>query len=182
VTAEDCIASLKRWSARDVVGQKVAQIVAEYKALDDNTLQIVLNERYGQLIEAIGKPSVVVPFMMPKRVAEADPFRQIDDYTGSGPFIFKKDEWKAGDKVVYVRNPNYKARAEPASGLAGGKRVKNDRVEWIWIPDTQTQIAALTAGEIDLIEAVAHDLLPLLEQGKQVRIIPTRGPNQYASG
>jgi peptide/nickel transport system substrate-binding protein len=139
VTAEDCIASLKRWSARDAIGQKVAQIVKEYKAIDVNTLQIVLNKRFGQLIEAIGKPSVVVPFMMPKRVAETDPFKQIDDYTGSGPFILKKHEWKPGDKVVYVRNTNYKPRPEPASGLAGGKRAKIDRVEWIWIPDTQTR-------------------------------------------
>src|SRR5262249_50828054 len=41
---------------------------------------------------------------------------------------------------------------------------------------------SLIAGEIDLIEAVAHDLLPLLEQARQIRIIRTRRPNQYASG
>jgi peptide/nickel transport system substrate-binding protein len=58
---------------------------------------------------------------MPKRVAEGDPNNQITDATGSGPFIFKKDEWKAGEKAVYVKNPKYKPRSEPASGLAGGR-------------------------------------------------------------
>jgi len=43
-------------------------------------------------------------------VAETDPNKQIDDYTGSGPFIFKKDEWKPGEKVVYIKNPKYKPR------------------------------------------------------------------------
>src|SRR5260370_11834997 len=80
------------------------------------------------------------PFMMPKRVAETDPFKQIDDYTGSGPFILKKDEWKPGEKTVYVKNPKYKPRPEPMSGLSGGKVVSLDRVEWGWIQDPPTQI------------------------------------------
>ena len=57
-----------------------------------------------------------IAFIMPKRVAETDPFKQIEESTGSGPFIFKRDEWKPGDKTVYVRNPKYKPRAEPAVG------------------------------------------------------------------
>jgi len=118
VTAQDCVASLKRWQARDSMGQKLANFLKQYSVIDQRTFAIVLKERFGALLEAIGKPSVVVPFMMPKRVAETDPFQQISDYTGSGPFILLKDEWKPGVKVVYVRNPNYKPRAEPPSGLA----------------------------------------------------------------
>ena len=98
--------------------------------------------------------------MMPKRVAETDPNKQIDDYTGSGPFIFKKDEWKPGEKVVYVKNPKYKPRAEPPSMLAGGKVAKVDRVEWLAIPDPSTAVNALIAGEIDLIEIAAARPLP----------------------
>jgi peptide/nickel transport system substrate-binding protein len=72
VTAEDCIASLKRWQARDSMGQKLVDFLKEYRAVDERTFEIVLKERFGPLLEAIGKPSVVVPFMMPKRVAETD--------------------------------------------------------------------------------------------------------------
>ena len=67
---------------------------------------------------------------------------KVEDVIGSGPFIFKADEWKPGEKTVYVKNPKYKPRAEPPSGLAGGKVVKLDRVEWIWISDAQTQVDA----------------------------------------
>jgi len=84
---------------------------------------------------------------------------------------FKKDEWKPGEKAVYVRNPDYKPRAEAPSGLAGGKIAKLDRIEWVWIPDTQTQINALLSGEIDMIESPAHDLLPVLEKDKNVEIV-----------
>ena len=61
----------------------------------------------------LAKPGANVPFMMPKRVADTDPNTQITDYIGSGPFIFKQDEWQPGEKVVYVKNPKYKPRAEP---------------------------------------------------------------------
>ena len=101
--------------------------------------------------------------MMPKRVAETDPNTQISDFTGSGPFVFKRDEWKPGDKTVYVKFDKYKPRSEPASGLAGGKVVKVDRVEWRAISDHQQAVNALLAGEIDFIEAPPHDLLPLLK-------------------
>ena len=83
------------------------------------------------MLLGLSKPSSNVPFMMPKRVAETDPSKQIEDFTGSGPFIFKKDEWRPGDKTVYVKFDKYKPRSEPASGMAGGKVVKVDRVEWL---------------------------------------------------
>jgi peptide/nickel transport system substrate-binding protein len=179
VTAEDCIASLKRWSARDSMGQKLAQAIQEYKAVNDKTFQIVLKEKFGPLLESIGKPSVVVPFMMPKRVAETDPYKQIEDYTGSGPFILKKDEWKPGEKTVYIKNSKYKPRPEPMSGLAGGKVVSLDRVEWVWIQDPQTQVNALLNGEIDMVETVNYDSLGLLEKDKNVRVISSKTSNQY---
>src|SRR5690242_16859209 len=152
VTAEDCVSSLKRWGARDPMGQKLMDFVAELKPVDDKTFTLRLKEPYGLVLDALGKPSSNVPFMMPKRVADTDPFKQIDDYTGSGPFIFKKDEWKAGEKVVYVKNPKYKPRSEAPSMLAGGKLAKVDRVEWLAISDPATAANALLTGEIDIIE------------------------------
>jgi peptide/nickel transport system substrate-binding protein len=178
VTAEDCIASLKRWAVRDSMGLKLSQSLADYKVVDPKTFQMVFKEKFGPVLESLGKPSVVVPFMMPKRVAETDPYKQIEDYTGSGPFIFKKDEWKPGEKTVYLKNAKYKPRPEPMSGVAGGKVVNLDRVEWVWIQDTETQVNALLKGEIDMIENVNHDSLPVLEKDKTVRVI-TGTSNQY---
>ena len=180
VTSEDCIASLKRWSARDSMGQKLAAALQEYKAVDAKTFQIVLKQKFGPLLEAIGKPSVVVPFIWPKKAAEAqDAFTQSENVIGSGPFIFKKDEWKPGEKLVYVKNPKYKPRAEPASGLAGGKVVSLDRVEWVWIPDPDTQLNALINGEIDYLESVSYDHLPILEKAKGVKVLTNKTSNQY---
>jgi peptide/nickel transport system substrate-binding protein len=178
VTAEDCVASLKRWAARDSMGQKLMSYVAALDARDPRTIRMALKEPYGLVLQTLAKPGANVPFMMPARVAATDPNQQIADFTGSGPFIFKRDEWRPGEKVVYVRNPNYRPRGEPASGLAGGKVVKVDRVEWIWIADPQTQVDALLKGEIDMIEAPPHDLLPLLAADKNIALVVTNPPGR----
>src|SRR6201996_7717989 len=171
VTGEDCVASIKRWAAKDSMGQKLMSEVAALTAPDAQTIKMVLKEPYGLVLDSLGKASANMAFMMPKRVAETDPNTQITDYTGSGPFIFKKDEWKAGEKAVFVRNTKYKPRSEPVSGLAGGKVVKDDRAEWITIPDQQTQVNALLNGEIDMVEIVPPDLLPLLQKDKNIKIM-----------
>jgi peptide/nickel transport system substrate-binding protein len=181
VTAEDCVASLKRWAARDGMGQKMMSFVASLTASDDKTIVMKLKEPYGLVLDTLGKVTSNAPFMMPKRVAETDPMKQITDFTGSGPFIFKKEEWLPGKRAVYVKNPTYKPRAEPPSGTTGGKIVKVDRVEWIWIPDPQTAANALKKGEIDLFEAPPHDLLPLLDGDANIalKVVATAG-RQFA--
>ena len=171
VTAEDCVASIRRWSARDGMGQKLMSYVAELAARDAKTFTLRMKEPYGLVISTFAKPSSNMLFIMPKRVAETDPNAQITDTTGSGPFVFKQDEWKPGEKAVYLRNPRYQPRPEPPSGFAGGKVVKVDRVEWAWIADPQTQANALLNGEIDFIESPPHDLLPLLASNPSIQFL-----------
>jgi peptide/nickel transport system substrate-binding protein len=159
VTSEDVLASLQRWSRRDTMGQKLASFVEKWEPLDARTFRLQLSTAYGLVLESLGKPSANVPFIMPKRVAATPADKQIDDYTGSGPFIFMKEEWRPGEMVVYARNKRYTPRADPATGTAGGKIARVDRVEWLIITDPQTQANALATGEVDLIEMPAFELL-----------------------
>src|SRR5437762_2703333 len=181
VTAEDCVASIKRWGAKDAMGQKMMSFVKDFTVVDARTFRINLNSPTGLVLSGLGKPSSAAPFMMPKRVAETSPNEQISDFTGSGPFVFKKEEWKPGDKAVYVKFDKYKPRAEPPSGLAGGKVAKVDRVEWKVVADQQTAVNALIAGEIDFIEQPSHDLLPILRNDGNVKLVDWNPlGNQYA--
>jgi len=168
VTAEDCVASIKRWAARDPVGQEMTKVLKEIAVIDAKTFRISLKESTVAVMLGFSRASGSL-FMMPKRVAETSPQEQISDFTGSGPFVFKKDEWKPGNKAVYVKFAQYKPRAEPPSGLAGGKVVKVDRVEWVVIADQQTAASALLAGEVDVIEQPSHDLLPMFKKDPNIQ-------------
>jgi len=162
VTAADCVASIERWSKRDGAGQKLIDFTKELAVVDDKTFTLTLKEPYGFVLESLGKISSNVAFMMKKEHAETDAFTQVTDIVGSGPFKFVQDEWVPGSKVVYVKNEDYVPRSEPASAAAGGKVVKVDRVEWIYIPDPATTMNALANGEVDLWETPSPDMVPIM--------------------
>src|SRR5204862_445676 len=57
---------------------------------------------------------------------------------GTGPFKLK--EYRPGEFVEYVKNPDYFVKGRPYL----------DGVKWIHIKDRSTQIAALQAGQLDV--------------------------------
>lgn len=171
VTPDDCIASIQRWGKRDGMGQQMMAVVESMEAVDDLTFTIQLKETWGLVFAALGKMSSNVPFMMPKRLAETDAFEQVPDSIGSGPYVFMKDEWVPGSKVIYTKNQAYVPRDEAPSAAAGGKRVYVDRFEWHYIPDHQSAMNAIINGEVDYWEAVPADLREVLEAAEDVNVV-----------
>src|SRR6202795_4251323 len=128
VTAEDCVASLKRWGKADGMGQKLMDFTASIEAPDAKTITLKLKEPYGLVLESIGKPSSLVPFMMPKRLAETPPGTPIPEQIGSGPFRFVQAEFQPGVKAVYEKNKDYVPRKEPPSWTEIGRASCRERV------------------------------------------------------
>jgi len=176
VTGEDVVASLARWGKRDAMGQKLMTFVERMDSPAPNTFRMFLREACGFVLEALGKPSSNVPFIMPKRIADTPADKQIEDAIGSGPYIFSKDEFKPGDKAVYLKNRKYVPRKETPSGTAGGKHVYVERVEWnLALRDAQSQVNALAKGEVDVLERPAFESYEQLKGIKDVSLV-TKDP------
>ena len=177
VRAQDCAASFARWSRRDTFGQSLGAVVDAWEAADDRTVRIRLKSRFPMLLDAIAKPAAVVPFMMPERIARTDPFQQMTEVIGSGPYRFVPQEYVSGSRAVYAKFDGYVPRQEPPSRTAGGKVAHFDRIEWSIIPDSATAAGALQAGEIDWWEQINADLTPVLRRarGVEVEIMNTLG-------
>ena len=107
VLAEDCVESLKRWAKRDRFGQLLMAHVAKVAPVDARTFTLELEEPFGLVLEALGKPSSNVPFMMPARLASVPADQPLKEVVGSGPFKFASAEWQPGEQVVYLRNQRY---------------------------------------------------------------------------
>ncbi len=104
------------------------------------------------MLFSLGSGIGQVPIIMRAQDLTGDPAKPITTAIGSGPFRFNKELRVSGALTVFDRNPDYVPRDEPPDGLAGGRRVKADRVEWRVIPDASTAVSALQAGELDVIE------------------------------
>ncbi len=170
VRGADCVASVKRWMVRDGHGQSIAAVLDEIKPDGDKGFTIKLKEPFALMLDALGKVSSLALFIMPERLANTDPYQQVTEMVGSGPFKFVKDAFEPGHRVVYVKNTDYVPRKEPPSWASGGKVVKVDRVEWLYIPDAMTKVAALINGEADWWENPPLDVVPVLAANSDITI------------
>lgn len=163
VLARDCVASIRRWGRRDAIGQTLMAYTDELDAPDDRTIQFRLKKPFALLPDALGKVGSSICAIMPERLARTDPFTQVTEMVGSGPFRFKADERVVGSRVVYERFDGYVPRegGEP-QWTSGPKRAHLDRIEWHVIPDQATAAAAMQAKEMDWWEYPSNDVLPLL--------------------
>ena len=168
VQASDCVVSLQRWMKRDSFGQTLAQFTDALEAADDRTLVFRLKRPFPPLLRALAKTQPSPAMIMPARIAATDPFKQITEIVGSGPFRFVPDQYIPGSRAVFAKFDGYKPRDEAPSMVAGGKVAYVDRVEWRIIPEAATAANALKAGEVDWVEMPLTDLLPDLRRDRNV--------------
>jgi peptide/nickel transport system substrate-binding protein len=170
VTAADAVASLERWGKVDGLGKILFAKHESLTATDDRTIVLKMQEPWAQVLPALGKISSNVPFIMPARLAASDPTTPVTEAIGSGPYRMVAEEWVPGSVAVYEKFADYLPRSEPASMAAGGKVAKFDRIEIRYIPDSSQAVDALLNGEIDWIEDVAADLIPLFEGSESAHV------------
>jgi ABC-type transport system substrate-binding protein len=173
VRASDAAQSLRRWMKRSPIGQKLETFTDELAALDDRRLRFRLKRPFPLLLHALGQISSSPPFIMPERVARTDPFGQIREIVGSGPFRFKADEYNSGSLAAYERHRNYSPTPSGRPSLtAGPKLAQFDRVEWHMIADPSTASAAIQSGEIDWIEQPPPELNEMLGRNRRLLVEP----------
>jgi peptide/nickel transport system substrate-binding protein len=172
VRAQDCVASITRWSKRDAFGQALMAATDELSAKDDRTIVFRLKRPFALLPTALGKTQTYPPVIMPERLAKTDPNTQVTEMVGSGPFRFKADERVPGARAVYEKFADYIPRENGTPDMtAGPKVVKVDRVEWTTIPDPTTAAQALINGEQDWWDYATADLMDLLQKSRGVKVV-----------
>jgi peptide/nickel transport system substrate-binding protein len=168
VLARDCVASIQRFAKRNPFGQALMKRVQEITAPSDTVIRFRLDRPFPLLRTALAE---VYCAIMPTRLAQTDPFKQIPEAIGSGPFKFVPDERIPGSRTVFAKNTAYIPRKDGiASFNAGPKIVHVDRVVWNFIPDPATASAALQQGEVDWWENPTLDLLPQIKTYKDVTV------------
>ncbi len=168
VLSRDVVASLQRWMKRDPAGFTMAARLDEMSGPDDRTIVLRMNQPFPHLPDMMSKVTIP-PVIMPERLAKTDPFKQVTEVIGSGPFRFVTDEHVLGSRAVFAKNEKYVPRQEKPSWTAGGHQVLVDRVEWHMIPDGGTAVNAMMTGEIDWIEIPLPDLIGSLRTARGIR-------------
>jgi peptide/nickel transport system substrate-binding protein len=83
---------------------------------------------------------------------------------GTGPFKFV--EWVENDRIVLERNPSYfdvGADGKPLPYL--------DRLTMLLIRESSTAVGALSTGEVDGMDLIPFQFLPMLEKNPAVQVV-----------
>ena len=171
VLARDAIVSIRRFAARDGFGQALMAVTNELSALDDRTLRFRLSKPFPHLPAALAGSGWNMPCIMPERLANTDPFRQVTEMVGSGPYRFLPAEFNAGERATYERFAAYVPCGEGVASYGAGPKVTHfDRVEWRSAGDSATAVAALLQGEVDWLDSPNADQIPLLTRNGGVTV------------
>jgi peptide/nickel transport system substrate-binding protein len=122
--------------------------------VDDSTVSLLLSQ-VDPILAFRLKPFKMVP---PLAAAEPD---YSEHPVGTGPYTFV--EWVKGERIKLQANPDYWGDPKPTIGS----------VEFRFIPDEATRVAALKAGELDFAMNIPFDQLSDAPQ-----IIETKTPTQ----
>lgn len=134
MVADDVVAFFKRLRdpANAAPSRSNYEMIADMSAPDPYTVVFELSYPYGGFADILSDRQVkIIP-----RDAYAD---MATKPIGTGPFMFQS--YTPGDRVVLVKNPHYFEAGLP----------KIDGVELRIIPEMSVRIAALQAGDIDIL-------------------------------
>ena len=168
VRADDVVASIRKWAARDVLGMRLISLTEALEPTSDKVVVFRLKQPFPLLPTALSKPAAFAAYILPRRIAEVAGAGKSFEPIGSGPYRYVAAERLIGSRVVYARFEHYKPRPEPISYFAGGKIAAFDRVVWNIIPDPAIAVASLQQGETDWVSDVSPDIAPLLRKSPNV--------------
>lgn len=142
--------------------------IAEVEVVDDTHARLHLSEPDSALLEslsmqwtAIQSPSGIDRGMEENCAAPV----------GTGPFIVQ--EWVPQQQITLVRNDDYRTPG-PQAENRGPAHI--DELVWRFIPDAATRQAALTSGEVHMIDNPQPDAIVAAQQGDEIEHIDAPRP------
>src|SRR5205085_6603365 len=167
MTSDDVLASLVRWSKRAVYGKSLFAQVADFKAVDKNTVELKLKEKSAIVVISLAVPNNMGA-IYPKEIADKfPPDQRVTEWVGTGPF--KLAEWKPDQYIRMVRFDDYKPLPGKPSGYGGAKVAYVDELRWIPVPDAASRAAQLESGDLDVADDLVADAYDRLKANASVQ-------------
>jgi peptide/nickel transport system substrate-binding protein len=140
VTVDDVVFSWGRLNDPSAAYQFLLKPVKSIEKVDDRHMRVTLKEPYAPFLSVA---SIFASAIVKKSVFEASP----DDFASkpvcSGPFLV--ESYERGTRVVLLKNPHYWKK-----GTDGQPLPYLDRIELLYVPDTNARVLGLQNGDYDV--------------------------------
>jgi ABC-type transport system substrate-binding protein len=157
--AEDAAANIQRQIDSIVAKEPTSYAfmysdVAKVEVVNKLTLKVVCKQRIGPFLNYLS-----ILLMIPKEAVQKWGSKRITEILpGTGPYIKKSQTPNQGAELA--ANPNYWQKGLPVVSRLTYREFKEEA----------TMVNALRAGEVDVIQPVNHEFLPLLKADKKITV------------
>ncbi|MFQ6030201.1 MAG: ABC transporter substrate-binding protein [Dehalococcoidia bacterium] len=151
-TAQSVVEMVRRFWSQGLGGNRLRIDENSAVAVDDYTVDITPVSPNFRLPEELSHSSYGV------RAPGSDPLQ--GEHVGSGPFRFV--EYTKDGHITVEKNSEY-----------WGPVPRVDRIEFQFMPDPNTRILALQAGDVDVIYDVPPEATSLLQGKSEIQVLPT---------
>ena len=155
VTSEDVVFSMQRAGGEESRWASFFKPFKTVEAIDERTVKITLHKPFTPMLSTLGLFSASI---VPKDVVEKEGKNFGNNPVGSGPFVLEK--WSRGDKIILTKNPYYWQKGKPYV----------DRVELFIIPEDNSRMLKIQAGEVDVAASVPFNMIESLKKMKDIEI------------
>ena len=158
ITAEDAAYTLIRIRDDEVsFWSESYKIIATAVATDPTTLTITLTSASAPFLATLAMPATAIIQKAGMEAMGSEAYGE--DPVASGAFTVK--EWIRGDRVILEKNPNFWQ----------ADRVQLDGVEWISVPDDNTRMLKMQAGELDAAIFVPFSNIADLQKDPKLKVL-----------
>ncbi len=141
--------------------KQYVNLIKEVRIVDPLTVQLITAAPAPDQVENLASGNI--PMLPPKYAREVGDEGLGKRPVGTGPYKFV--EWVRDDHVALVRNEQYWGPKPPAA-----------RVTIRPIPEDATRVAALLAGEVDIVEGVPIPDIPRVAKTQGFKVLRKPGP------
>lgn len=177
MTADDVNSSMNHWLTSSSRAKTLFE-GATFNKIDENTVEFVLPEAYGDTLELLCMYSQM-PTIMPLEVIEGADETGVKEFIGTGPYKFV--EWKQDQYIKLTRFDEYQSSEEAPSGFIGEKEAKTENLIFHFVPDETTRIAGVQTGEYDVAESILPESYESLKNDESIELLtkPSSSLNLY---
>lgn len=167
LTAEDVVASMKRWSTYSNPG-RLTFGKASWSAVDDKTVKLELPEASYKILFSLGNAYNQPAAVMPKEIVEAAGEKPSKEIVGTGPYKLK--EWVADQYLVLEKFEEYAPNSGPLDGWSGDKTPKIDTLRFQFIADDATRVLGLQTGQFQVMQNLPYDSVQALLDDETIEV------------
>lgn len=158
VTVDDVLFSMQQASGPTAAFAFGFEPVQAFEAADAQHLRIVLKRPFTPLLSMLS--------LFAAAIVDKESFEANADAFGQKPVCagpFQVEEYERGSRVVLTRNPHYYAK-----GADGQPLPYLDRVEMLYVPESNARVLGLRNGDYDVIQTVPFNQAKQMEGGSDL--------------